>query len=82
MSYMAPYIESDQLVALLRDKTKVPGKDYVIIDVRDKDFYASIQTTDRLIMLASQQTDNQVSIGWQHSRCYQRPRKPNAGSCQ
>lgn len=43
MSYVAPYIESDQLVTLLRDKTKVPGKDYVIIDVRDKDFYASIQ---------------------------------------
>ncbi|KAJ8652302.1 hypothetical protein O0I10_012075 [Lichtheimia ornata] len=39
MSYVAPYIESDQLVTLLRDKTKVPGKDYVIIDVRDKDFY-------------------------------------------
>ncbi|KAI9319837.1 Rhodanese-like domain-containing protein [Dichotomocladium elegans] len=39
MSYAAPYIESEELVAVIRDKTKIPGKDYVVIDVRDKDFY-------------------------------------------
>lgn len=38
MSYAAPYAESEELVELVRDKSKVAGKDYAIVDVRDKDF--------------------------------------------
>lgn len=38
MSSLAPYVDSEELVALIRDPTKTPGVDYVIIDVRDEDF--------------------------------------------
>jgi len=33
-----PYVDSSEVVALLRDKTKTPGKDFVIVDVREVDF--------------------------------------------
>ncbi|KAG0200668.1 hypothetical protein BGX28_006325 [Mortierella sp. GBA30] len=32
------YVDSDVVKTLLEDKTKVPGKDYLIIDVRDVDY--------------------------------------------
>jgi hypothetical protein len=38
MSYAAPLVKDSELIKLLRDKTKVPKKDYVVIDVRDHDF--------------------------------------------
>ncbi|KAF7726496.1 hypothetical protein EC973_008731 [Apophysomyces ossiformis] len=38
MSSVPVYADSEELVTLLRDKSKVIGKDYVVIDVRDKDF--------------------------------------------
>ncbi|KAG2209003.1 hypothetical protein INT45_004658 [Circinella minor] len=38
MSYIAPYIESEDVVKLIRDHSKIPEKDYLIIDVRDNDF--------------------------------------------
>ncbi|KAJ2509384.1 Cdc25 phosphatase Ibp1 [Coemansia sp. RSA 2049] len=31
-------LAADELAALVRDKDKVPGTDYVVIDVRDEDF--------------------------------------------
>lgn len=36
-----PYIEHNELKALIKDKTKVPGKDYLVIDVRDDDYEVS-----------------------------------------
>ena len=41
MSYIAPYIESEDVVKLIRDSSKLPGKDYLIVDVRDNDFRVS-----------------------------------------
>ncbi|KAI8148251.1 Rhodanese-like protein [Fennellomyces sp. T-0311] len=38
MSFAAPFVESEDVVALVRDKSKIPEKDYVVIDVRDNDF--------------------------------------------
>jgi len=38
MSFKAPLVNDSEIIKLLRDKTKVPRKDYVIIDVRDHDF--------------------------------------------
>ncbi|KAG0175480.1 hypothetical protein DFQ28_000099 [Apophysomyces sp. BC1034] len=38
MSFLPAYADSEELVALIRDKTKTFGKDYVVIDVRDNDF--------------------------------------------
>ncbi|KAI8384302.1 Rhodanese-like domain-containing protein [Radiomyces spectabilis] len=38
MSHLAPYAESEELKALILDPTKVPRKDYLVIDVRDTDF--------------------------------------------
>ncbi|ORZ19401.1 Rhodanese-like domain-containing protein [Absidia repens] len=38
MSYAAPFVDSDEVVRLIRDPTKVVGKDYIIVDVRDDDF--------------------------------------------
>jgi len=32
------YVDSKVLKALLEDKSKIPGKDYLVIDVRDTDF--------------------------------------------
>ncbi|KAM3581212.1 Cdc25 phosphatase Ibp1 [Umbelopsis sp. WA50703] len=32
MSYAAPLVKDSELIKLLRDKTKVPKKDYVVID--------------------------------------------------
>ncbi|KAG0252269.1 hypothetical protein BG011_007084 [Mortierella polycephala] len=32
------YVDSDVLKALVEDKTKVPGKDYLVVDVRDEDY--------------------------------------------
>ncbi|KAG0353525.1 Rhodanese-like domain-containing protein [Gamsiella multidivaricata] len=31
------FVDSEVLKALIEDKTKVPGKDYLVIDVRDED---------------------------------------------
>ncbi|RUS14780.1 Rhodanese-like domain-containing protein [Endogone sp. FLAS-F59071] len=36
MSFAAPYIESEQVAAMLREKAA--GKDYLVVDVRDDDF--------------------------------------------
>ncbi|KAG2172877.1 hypothetical protein INT43_000227 [Umbelopsis isabellina] len=38
MSYAAPLVKDTELLKLIKDKTKVPKKDYVVIDVRDHDF--------------------------------------------
>ncbi|KAI9264898.1 Rhodanese-like domain-containing protein [Phascolomyces articulosus] len=38
MSFVAPFIESENVVELVRDKSKIPEKDYLIVDVRDNDF--------------------------------------------
>lgn len=38
MSFAAPLVSDAEIIKLLRDKTKIPRKDYVIIDVRDHDF--------------------------------------------
>ncbi|RUO95317.1 hypothetical protein BC936DRAFT_144497, partial [Jimgerdemannia flammicorona] len=38
MSFAAPYIESDEVAALVRDKTLKSRKDYLVVDVRDDDF--------------------------------------------
>ncbi|KAI8061051.1 Rhodanese-like domain-containing protein [Gongronella butleri] len=38
MSFSAPFADSDEVVVLIRDKTKQPGKDYLIVDVRGEDF--------------------------------------------
>ncbi|KAI9484462.1 Rhodanese-like domain-containing protein [Zychaea mexicana] len=39
MSYSAPFIESEEVVHCVRDPSKVPGKDYLVVDVRDNDFH-------------------------------------------
>lgn len=36
MSFAAPYIESEQVAAMVREKAA--GKDYLVVDVRDDDF--------------------------------------------
>ncbi|KAJ3219573.1 hypothetical protein HK099_004650 [Clydaea vesicula] len=36
------YLEPENLVSILRDTSKVSGKDYLIIDVRDEDFEGGI----------------------------------------
>ncbi|CAO3633347.1 unnamed protein product [Cunninghamella blakesleeana] len=38
MSYIAPYVDSEELVALIRDPTKKAGEDYLVVDVRDEDY--------------------------------------------
>ncbi|KAI8330762.1 Rhodanese-like protein [Chlamydoabsidia padenii] len=38
MSFVAPLVDGDQVVQLIRDPSKQVGKDYLIIDVRDDDF--------------------------------------------
>ncbi|KAI8584675.1 hypothetical protein K450DRAFT_217444 [Umbelopsis ramanniana AG] len=37
-SFTAPLVHDTEIIQLLKNKTKVPKKDYVIIDVRDHDF--------------------------------------------
>lgn len=37
-SQVPAYVDSDVVKALVEDKSKVPGKDYLIIDVRDDDY--------------------------------------------
>ncbi|KAF9578192.1 hypothetical protein BGW38_006143 [Lunasporangiospora selenospora] len=32
------YVDSEVLKALIEDKSKVPGKDYLVVDVRDSDY--------------------------------------------
>ncbi|KAF9437916.1 hypothetical protein BGZ76_010546 [Entomortierella beljakovae] len=34
---MPVYVDSEILETLIEDKTKIPGKDYLVIDVRDED---------------------------------------------
>ncbi|OBZ82601.1 Dual specificity phosphatase ibp1 [Choanephora cucurbitarum] len=38
MTVSPVYAESEELVALVRDASKLPGRDYVIVDVRGDDF--------------------------------------------
>ncbi|ORX44791.1 Rhodanese-like protein [Hesseltinella vesiculosa] len=38
MSFSAPFVDSEELAALVRDKSKVSGQDYLVIDVRGDDF--------------------------------------------
>jgi len=38
MSTSPNYVECDDVAVLVRDKTKIPGKDYLIVDVRGDDF--------------------------------------------
>ncbi|KAJ2720769.1 Cdc25 phosphatase Ibp1 [Coemansia sp. Benny D115] len=33
------YISADELAALVRDPTKTPGTDYLVVDVRDEDYH-------------------------------------------
>ncbi|KAH8553594.1 Rhodanese-like domain-containing protein [Umbelopsis sp. PMI_123] len=37
-SFTAPLVHDTEILQLLRNKSKIPKKDYVIIDVRDHDF--------------------------------------------
>jgi hypothetical protein len=37
-SFTAPLVHDTEIIQLLKNKTKIPKKDYVIIDVRDHDF--------------------------------------------
>ncbi|KAF9363378.1 hypothetical protein BGX34_004285 [Mortierella sp. NVP85] len=37
-SQVPAYVDSDIVKALVEDKSKIPGKDYLIIDVRDDDY--------------------------------------------
>ena len=32
------FVEAENLARLIKDRTKEPGKDYLVIDVRDEDF--------------------------------------------
>ncbi|KAG2174618.1 hypothetical protein INT44_006882 [Umbelopsis vinacea] len=43
-SFTAPLVHDTEILQLLKNKTKIPKKDYVIIDVRDHDF-AVLQNT-------------------------------------
>jgi Cdc25 family phosphatase len=38
MSIVPVYAEPEEIVALIRDASKKPGKDYVIVDVRGDDY--------------------------------------------
>ncbi|OZJ02167.1 hypothetical protein BZG36_05240 [Bifiguratus adelaidae] len=38
MLHVAPYADGEELARLIRDKSKISGKDYVVIDVRDDDY--------------------------------------------
>lgn len=38
MTVVPVFAEPEELYALVLDGTKQPGKDYVIVDVRDSDF--------------------------------------------
>lgn len=37
-SFTAPLVHDTEIIQLLKNKSKIPKKDYVIIDVRDHDF--------------------------------------------
>ncbi|KAJ2581621.1 Cdc25 phosphatase Ibp1 [Coemansia sp. RSA 1836] len=38
MSHTPTYIVADELAKLVRDPAQVPGRDYIVIDVRDTDY--------------------------------------------
>lgn len=44
MSVVPVYAEPEELVDLIRDDSKKPGKDYIIVDVRDNDYNVITQT--------------------------------------
>lgn len=37
------YVESKVLKTLIEDKSKIPGKDYLVIDVRDVDYVVRLK---------------------------------------
>jgi hypothetical protein len=50
MSIVPVFAEPEELVTLIRDASKQPGKDYVIVDVRDDDYNVIIKTVSRFQM--------------------------------
>lgn len=38
MSQQPVYVDSEVVKTLIEDKSKIPGKDYLVIDVRDDDY--------------------------------------------
>ncbi|CAG8574451.1 13567_t:CDS:2 [Ambispora gerdemannii] len=38
MAVAPEFVDAEELAKLIKDKSKVPGKDYVVIDVREDDF--------------------------------------------
>ncbi|CAH1760872.1 4614_t:CDS:2 [Entrophospora sp. SA101] len=47
------FIEPNELKNIIKDKTKIPGKDYLIVDVRDEDYSPSSEINDSLESLIS-----------------------------
>lgn len=44
------FAEPEELMDLVLDESKQPGRDYVIVDVRDVDYAVRIQVTLRSLM--------------------------------
>lgn len=57
------YAEAEEVMDLVRDPSKQPGKDYVIVDVRGEDYKVRTKQTPNLNM----KTDSSTSIGWSYS---------------
>lgn len=65
MSSVPVFAEPEELYALVLDTTKQPGKDYVIVDVRDADFKVCFLKIVRLLLLG---VNNHVhKLGWAYS---------------
>lgn len=69
MSSIPVYAEAEEVKALVRDTTKVPGKDYVIVDVRGDDYKVNSAMFFLSIKVCCQ--PQSFFIGWPYSWCYQ-----------
>ncbi|KAF9969781.1 hypothetical protein BGZ73_007697 [Actinomortierella ambigua] len=66
MSKVPEYVDSDVVEKLVLDKTKIPGKDYLVIDVRDED-YVNGHIPGSLNVPSTALSDKLVELQKQHA---------------
>lgn len=67
MSIVPVYAEPEEIVALIRDASKKPGKDYVIVDVRGDDYNVITENCTEIYCICW----THITLGRSPSWCYQ-----------